>query len=154
MHFRQINWRTLFLVLGLIAVPVWNLGQFWIASRPFTVLGGRTISSGDGASRILGRSGLNAADMSGTQITDDDLKVLVSHILTLPKFHTLDLSGTQISDEGLKALYQLRHIRCLYLGRTHFSDEAIRELRLSLPETDIINFLIDREKQPAQKTRN
>ena len=69
-------------------------------------------------------------DLSGTSITDEDLK----EILPLKYLVILKLTDTTISDEGLKELTSLKYLHHLILDRTLITGEGLKALKDSHPE--------------------
>jgi hypothetical protein len=64
-------------------------------------------------------------DLSDTQTTDEDLKVLAK----LPALENLSLSRTQITGRGLAHLKDLKKMRCLGLWKTRVDDAGLKHLK-------------------------
>ena len=81
------------------------------------------------ALRTLGATlGPGSVDLSGTRVTDNDLRFLRS----LPQTETLYLDNTQITDKGLAYLHELKNLNHLSLVGTSVSPTAIEKLWDSL----------------------
>ena len=74
---------------------------------------------------ITKHQSLKTIDLSGTNVTDDDLLLLSS----LPDLECLVLDATDVSDEGLKHLEKLRPLRLLSLHGCNVTVDAIRSFR-------------------------
>jgi len=67
--------------------------------------------------------------LSGTAVTDDELKLLV-HLKHI-KWLNLNLGATNITNEGVKHIAQLPRLRILQLSGTNVDDAGLRHLRES-----------------------
>jgi len=72
--------------------------------------------------------------LDGTKVTDEGLSQ-ISELTNLE--HWLGLTDTQITDNGLKHLNKLVKLRHLNVRRTGVTEAGVRELKASLPITDI-----------------
>jgi len=71
-----------------------------------------------------GRSYIGAVDLSGTQVSDDDL----AEIASLPELTHLNLNDAQIGSEGLAHLAKMSQIKQLELSGTLTTDDDLRQL--------------------------
>ena len=78
----------------------------------------------EAATAISSLLGLKVLSLSGTNITDEQLK----RILPLPKLEWLDLSRTSISDESMHAIGQQTKLRFLSLHQTSVSEAELDQL--------------------------
>ena len=67
---------------------------------------------------------LRSLDLTGTDLTDSDLKTLRS----LPRLMKLDLSGTNLTDAGMVHLEGLKRLEELNLSETPITDNGIKHL--------------------------
>ena len=63
-------------------------------------------------------------DLSGTAVTDDDLRLLRN----LTQLQTLNLHRTQVSDVGMEHLESLSRLTTLTVGDTQITDEGLKAL--------------------------
>jgi len=71
--------------------------------------------------------------LNRTQINDDQMKLLEY----LPDVEVLNLTGTPVTDVGLDSVHLLKKLRHLYPAKTQITDEALEELRQTLPECKV-----------------
>ncbi len=96
--------------------------------------------TGRGLIHLSEVNGLAMLDLSDTDFSDDDVKVLAK----MKSLEYVSLAGTSISNRGLEQLKLLPNLTSLYLGRTKITDEGLlviaemKPLRdLSLAETSV-----------------
>ena len=86
-----------------------------------------------------GQSTRNSARRhTSSSFDDDDLGELVAQLQRLKKLERLYFFDTNITDEGIVHLTELRRLDFLNLQGTHMSDEALRALGKSMPQTTIV----------------
>ena len=93
------------------------------AANAILKLGGKVIR----AEKLPGRP-IVEVDLSGTKVTDSDLKDLKE----LKGLEKLVLWATEITDAGLKDLKELKGLKRLYLGRTgrtQITDAGMKDLK-------------------------
>jgi hypothetical protein len=80
-----------------------------------------------------GRVGSQTINLSGSTVTDDDLKLLSE----FTKLQNLDLSQTGITDRGLEFLHALTTLKHLNLTDAEVTDAGVERLRQALPDLKI-----------------
>ena len=80
------------------------------------------------------------ADFSGTHVSDSGVSRILS---TCNELEVLGLSGTQISDESVSAFGKHPNLRCVAIGGTQFSANAIESVRHLHPMLEMVPVLPD-----------
>jgi hypothetical protein len=108
---------------------------------------------------IGGLSHLETLDLSGTKVSDDDLRHLMKlgrlrdlnlwetgvtgsglvHLGALVRLEKLNLGSTKITDESLRSLKGFAGLRCLELARTGIGDAGLAHL-LELPRLETLKL--------------
>jgi hypothetical protein len=87
-----------------------------------------------GVRRILGKhSQLRGLDLAGAQITDQ----IVPDLLRVQGLVILGLEGTGLTEIGFKKLVALQNLKYLKVGKTSFTDSALREIKKALPSCQV-----------------
>ena len=96
------------------------------AVAAFEAVGGTVMLTDDGQVR--------AVDLTGTSITDDDLR----HLSATPRLTLLNLDGTAVTDEAIPHLCRLPELSILRLCRTQITDVGLERLDGVPKLTDLI----------------
>jgi hypothetical protein len=75
-----------------------------------------------------------ALDLTGTNITDDQLAAVVN----TQTVQELNLTSTKITDAGLECLHELRSLKSLTLTNTQVSQQIIESLKVRFPELVVV----------------
>jgi hypothetical protein len=86
-------------------------------------------------------SNVNRVVPKGMQIAFDDarLEQLIPLLKQLPKLKQLNLGVTNISDAHLRELSQLQSLQSITLTGTRVTDQAVKELKVAMPQTVIFS---------------
>ena len=105
-------------VLGKLPDPGFAFGLM-LSSKELT-----GVELNTGLQELSGLEGLQALYLSGTKVTDLEMK----EIAKLTNLQTLDLSDTQVTDKGLKELAGMKNLQTLNLSGTQVTDAGLKEL--------------------------
>jgi len=94
----------------------------------------QTAVTDDGLPHLSTLDGLELLEVRDAAVTDGGMEAIGK----LTGLRRIVLVGTKITDEGLGKLAALKHLREARLGRTAVTNEGIRQLRVALPECQIV----------------
>ena len=129
--------RRLFLFVTLFAVVSAFVGNRWRQETAWRRATAPVTSAGGSVAWVAGTSRWpeNAASicLDGSSITDDGL----AHLKQFPNAVVLHLDNTRVSDSGLPHLKSLRSLEYIDLRGSDVTSSGVRDLRISLPNTQI-----------------
>ncbi len=88
-----------------------------------------------GLAPIVGLSGLNSVDLTGTQITSASY----AYLKRLPKLDDLSIANTRVDDEGTASLAELTALTRLNLDDTQITDTTVARLS-TLPKLNSLSL--------------
>ena len=142
----KFNLKLLFLLPLLTAVPLaaWHhatqhfrIQQSVMAQMP----NGSNLGFAGSASWLAMPKQLRhiaSVDLSKTTITDEALIKLIPKLHELAQLENINLSNTALSDNVIPHVGELRQLRRIDLRNTEVSPRAVEELRVRLPNVELL----------------